>query len=83
MTDSMLATEKMLDVIGILLDEQRPESLLPKILEVAQDVLHADAAVLDIAGENPLHLTRPENVSISISAVRLAKSENKAVVWNQ
>ena len=83
MTDSMLATEKMLDVIGILLDEQRPESLLPKILEVAQDVLHADAAVLDIAGENPLHLTRPEKVSISISAVRLAKSENKAVVWNQ
>ena len=83
MTDSMLATEKMLDVIGILLDEQRPESLLPKILEVAQDVLHADAAVLDIAGENPLHLTCPENVSISISAVRLAKSENKAVVWNQ
>ena len=83
MTDSMLATEKMLDVIGTLLDEQRPESLLSKILEVAQDVLHADAAVLDIAGENPLHLTCPENVSISISAVRLAKSENKAVVWNQ
>lgn len=83
MADSTLATEKMLDVIGTLLDEQRPESLLPKILDVALEVLHADAAVLDIAGETPLHLTCPENVSISISAVRLAKSENKAVVWNQ
>ena len=79
----MLATEKMLDVINILLDEQRPDFLFPKILEVVQDVLRADAAVLDIAGEKPLHLTRPENVSISISAIRLAKSENKAVVWNQ
>ena len=79
----MLATEKMLDVINILLDEQRPDFLFPKILEVVQDVLRADAAVLDIAGEKPLHLTRPEQVSISISAIRLAKSENKAVVWNQ
>ena len=79
----MVATEKMLDVINILLDEQRPDFLFPKILEVAQDVLQADAAVLDIAGEKPLHLTCPENVSISISAIRLAKSENKAVVWNQ
>ena len=82
-SNSMLATEKMLEVINILLDEQRPEYLFPKILEVVQDVLHADAAVLDIAGENPLHLTRPDKVSISISAIRLAKSENKAVVWNQ
>ena len=82
-SNSMLATEKMLDVINILLDEQRPDFLFPKILEVVQDVLHADAAVLDIAGEKPLHLTRPENVSISISAIRLAKTENKAVVWNQ
>ena len=82
-SDSMVATEKMLDVINILLDEQRPDFLFPKILEVAQDVLQADAAVLDIAGEKPLHLTCPENVSISISAIRLAKSENKAVVWNQ
>ncbi len=82
-SNSMLATEKMLDVINILLDEQRPDFLFPKILEVVQDVLCADAAVLDIAGEKPLHLTRPEQVSISISAVRLAKSENKAVVWNQ
>ncbi|WP_407456252.1 sigma-54 interaction domain-containing protein [Fibrobacter sp.] len=82
-SNSMLATEKMLDVINILLDEQRPDFLFPKILEVVQDVLRADAAVLDIAGEKPLHLTRPENVSISISAIRLAKTENKAVVWNQ
>ena len=82
-SNSMLATEKMLDVINILLDEQRPDFLFPKILEVVQDMLRADAAVLDIAGEKPLHLTRPENVSISISAIRLAKTENKAVVWNQ
>lgn len=82
-SNTMLATEKMLDVINILLDEQRPDFLFPRILEVVQDVLRADAAVLDIAGEKPLHLTCPENVSISISAIRLAKSENKAVVWNQ
>ncbi len=79
----MLATEKMLDVVKILLDENQPETLFPKILEVAKGVLHADAAVLDIGGESPLHLSNPENVSISISAVRQAKSENKAVVWNQ
>jgi len=82
-SESMLATEKMLDVVKILLDEQQPESLFPKILEVARSVLHADAAVLDIGGENPLHISNPETVSISISAVRLAKSENRAVVWNQ
>lgn len=79
----MLATEKMLDVVKILLEEERPESLFPKILEVAKGVLHADAAVLDIAGETPLHFSNPEQVSISISAVKLAKSENRAVVWNQ
>ena len=82
-SETMLATEKMLDVVKILFDEVRPESLFVKILEVARDVLHADAAVLDIAGENPLHLSNPEQVSISISAVRLAKTEKRAVVWNQ
>lgn len=82
-SESMLATEKMLDVVKILLDEDQPESLFNKILEVAKDVLHADAAVLEIGGENPLHFSQPENVSISISAVRLAKSEKRAVVWNQ
>jgi DNA-binding NtrC family response regulator len=82
-SESMLATEKMLDVVKILLDEVQPESLFVKILEVAKDVLHADAAVLDTGGENALHLSNPENVSISISAVKQAKLEKKAVVWNQ
>lgn len=82
-SESMLATEKMLDVVKTLLDEEQPESLFPKILEVARGVLHADAAVLDIGGEKPLHLSNPESVAISISAVRLAKAEKRAVVWNQ
>ena len=82
-TESMLATEKMLDVVKTLLDEEQPESLFSKILEVAKGVLHADAAVLDISGDNPLHFSNPEQVSISISAVKQAKSEKRAVVWNQ
>lgn len=82
-SESMLATEKMLDVVRTLLDEVQPESLFVKILEVAKGVLHADAAVLDIAGETPLHLCNPEQVSISISAIKQAKSEKRAVVWNQ
>jgi len=82
-SESMLATEKMLDVVKILLDEQQPESLFPKILEVAKGVLHADAAVLEIAGETPLHISNPDQVSISISAVKQAKAEKRAVVWNQ
>ena len=68
-SETMLATEKMLDVVKTLLDEVQPESLFVKILEVAKEVLHADAAVLDLAGETPLHLSNPEQVSISISAV--------------
>ena len=82
-SETMLATEKMLDVVKILLDEVQPESLFVKILEVAKNVLHADAAVLDIGGESPLHLSAPEQVSISISAVKQAKAEKRAVVWNQ
>lgn len=82
-SESMLATEKMLDVVKTLLDELQPESLFPKILDVAKEVLHADAAVLDIGGDSPLHLSNPESVAISISAVKLAKSEKRAVVWNQ
>ena len=82
-SESMLATEKMLDVVKTLLDEEQPESLFTKILEVAKGVLHADAGVLDVAGETPLHFSNPEQVSISISAVRQAKSEKRAVVWNQ
>ena len=82
-SETMLATEKMLDVVKTLLDEVQPESLFVKILEVARSVLHADAAVLDIAGEKPLHLSNPEQVYISISAVKQAKAEKRAVVWNQ
>lgn len=82
-TESMIATEKMLDVVKILLDEDQPGTLFPKILEVAKSVLRADAAVLDIAGDSQLHLSNPEQVAISISAVKLAKSENRAVIWNQ
>ncbi len=81
--DSLVATEKMLDVVKILLDEQEPDTLFPKILNIAREVLNADAAVLDIGGEVPLHFSDPEKVSISISAVRHAKSENRAIVWNQ
>lgn len=82
-SESMIATEKMLDVVKILLDEDQPESLFNKILDVVKDVLHADAAVLEIGGETPLHFSQPEKVAISISAVRMAKSEKRAVVWNQ
>lgn len=82
-SESMLATETMLDVVKTLLDEQQPETLFPKILEVARSVLHADAAVLDIAGDAPLHFSNPETVNISETAVNLAKTENRAVVWNQ
>lgn len=82
-SESMIATEKMLDVVKTLLDEEQPSSLFAKILEVAKGVLHADAAVLDVAGEVPLHYSNPENVPISISAVKQAITENKAVVWNQ
>ena len=82
-SESMVATGKMLEVVKILLDEDQPQSLFTKILEVAKDVLHADAAVFEIDGENPLHFSQPEQVSISISAVGMAKSEKRAVVWNQ
>lgn len=82
-SETVLATEKMLEVVKILLDEEEPTRLFTKILDVAGEVLHADAAVLDIAGEAPLHYSNPEHVSISISAVKLAKRENRAVVWNQ
>lgn len=82
-SESMLATEKMLDVVRTLLDEEQPDSLFTKILEVAKGVLHADAGVLEIGGEMPLRFSNPEQVSISISAVKQAKGENRAVVWNQ
>ena len=82
-TESMLATERMLDVVETLLDVDQPEILFLKILDEAKWVLHADAAVLDIAGEHTLHLCNPKRVSISASAINLAKSEKRAVVWNQ
>ncbi|MCF0216203.1 MAG: sigma 54-interacting transcriptional regulator [Fibrobacteraceae bacterium] len=82
-SESMIATEAMLDVVKILLDEDRPESLFPKILDVAKEVLHADAAIIDVGCEIPMRYSSPENVSISASAVELAKTERRAVVWNQ
>ena len=82
-SESLVATEKMLDVVKILLDEQEPGTLFPKILNIAREVLSADAAVLDIGGETPLHYSDPEKVAISISAVKHAKDENRAIVWNQ
>ena len=82
-SESLVATEKMLDVVKILLDEQEPGMLFPKILNIAREVLSADAAVLDIGGETPLHYSDPEKVAISISAVKHAKAENRAIVWNQ
>ena len=82
-SESLVATEKMLDVVKILLDEQEPGTLFPKILNIAREVLSADAAVLDIGGETPLHYSDPEKVAISISAVKHAKTENRAIVWNQ
>ena len=52
-TETMLATEKMLDVVKTLLDEEQPESLFSKILEVAKSVLRADAAVLEFRARRP------------------------------
>jgi len=52
-SESMIATEKMLEVVNSLLDEQQPESLFPKILEVAKSVLHADEPSREgVAGEH-------------------------------
>ncbi len=38
-SESLVATEKMLDVVKILLDEQEPGMLFPKILNIAREVL--------------------------------------------
>ena len=82
-SESLVATEKMLDVVKRLLDEQEPDSLFPRILNIAREVLKADAAVLDIGGDAGLHYSDPEKVAISISAIKHAKAENRAIVWNQ
>ena len=54
-SESLVATEKMLDVVKRLLDEQEPDSLFPRILNIAREVLKADAAVLDIGGDAGFH----------------------------
>lgn len=82
-SESLVATEKMLDVVKRLLDEQEPDSLFPRILNIAREVLKADAAVLDIGGDAGFHYSDPEKVAISISAIKHAKAENRAIVWNQ
>ena len=35
-SESLVATEKMLDVVKRLLDEQEPDSLFPRILNIAR-----------------------------------------------
>lgn len=76
-------TEMLLQAVSRLLDESDPRDLMPKILEAAKQVLASDAAVLDIPGENPLHISVPEKISISESAIQQAKQENRVVLWNR
>ncbi len=68
--ETFFATTELLDVITQLLDESSPDALLPKMITVASQMLHADAAVLEISGDSTLHLSVPASVSISASAVR-------------
>ena len=81
----MLATSEFLDMISQLLDESMPEELLPAIAKVACQVLDADSAVLEIPAEladAPFRFAYPSAVAISFSAVRRAREEKRAVLWN-
>ncbi len=83
--ESMLATSEFLDMISQLLDESMPEELLPAIAKVACQVLDADSAVLEIPAEladAPFRFAYPSAVAISFSAVRRARAEKRAVLWN-
>lgn len=73
----------LLEAVSELMDETVSGELLQKILEAAAKVLEADTAVLDIPGEEPVHLFFPSEFSISESAVQRAKGENKVIVWNK
>ena len=82
--ESMLATGELLDAVLQLLDEPNPQALLPKIIKVAAQTLRADAAMLEIPGADPI--SYPEAIplsSISSSAVRRAREEKRAILWNQ
>ena len=81
--DTLQATEELLDTMIQLLDESNPDDLLPKILKAAPQVLHADASVLEVPGDEPLQFYYPEKLPISASAVKKAKDENRVILWNQ
>ncbi|HPW94235.1 MAG TPA: sigma-54 dependent transcriptional regulator [Fibrobacteraceae bacterium] len=81
--DTLQATEELLDTLIHLLDESNPDDLLPKILKSATQILHADASVLEIPGDETLLLFYPEKSPISLSAVKKAKGENRVILWNQ
>ena len=72
--ESRESVETLLLAFSRLLDETAPQELMPKILEAAMQVLSADAAILDIPGETPLHISLPKNIAISESAVVQAVS---------
>lgn len=81
--DTLQATEELLDTMIQLLDESNPDELLPKILKAATQVLHADASVLEVPGDDPLQFYYPEKLPISASAVKKAKDGNRVILWNQ
>lgn len=83
--ESMLATSELLDMLSQLLEESMPEELLPAIARIACQVLKADSAVLEIPVElanEPFRFAYPSSVAISFSAVRRAREEKRAVLWN-
>ncbi len=84
--ESMRAASELLDTLSQLLDESTPQELLPTIAKVASQVLEADAAVLEIPAElaeEPFRFAYPSAVAISSSAVRRAREEKCAILWNQ
>lgn len=77
------ATEELLESVIQLLDESNPDELFPKMLKAATQILHADASVLEIPGDEPVVLFFPERVPVSASAIKKAKTENRVILWNQ
>lgn len=83
--ESLFAASGLLDMLSRLLDESMPEELLPAIAKAACQVLHADAAVLEIPAElaeSPFRYAYPSSVAISLSAVERAREEKCAILWN-
>ncbi len=82
--ETLFAAAELLDAVTQLLDESSPDTLLPKMIRVASEMLHADAAVLEVPGNPLIRLSVPRSsVAISGSAVRRAREENRAILWNQ